>query len=104
MRYTHPTGSVYFYNAKLHLITPSDIEFDLDARDEVTRLREEYLAAVRDDATMARVGDVLEMDVVVRLGDCEEEHELFFLHHSKKRHIVVGEDGEYSPFYFNSFV
>lgn len=75
------------------------MEFDKEARKEVLRLWEELLEIAYEDGLMGpHRGSVIPEDaeMVVRLGESDEDHLMWFMSHKRMEHInVLEEDGEY---------
>jgi len=99
-KYVHVSGSVYFYNTKLRLVTEDDVEFDMHARREVVKVRRGVLNALELDGLLrASMGGEAcipeDAEMIVRLdeGD-EEDHVVFFMSHSTLKHIVYRDGSE----------
>ncbi|TCD68641.1 hypothetical protein EIP91_010296 [Steccherinum ochraceum] len=90
-KYTHISGDVYFYHDTLRLITETDVETDEYARYTLTRIHQETWASVKEDGLEDVVPEDAEM--VVRLGEHDDDHEVFFLAHRLERFIAFTDNG-----------
>ena len=92
IKYTHICGSRYFYNSKHRIITSSDIEADDRIRKNVIKVRREFLELLEEEDIL-HPEDVARLDMVVQLGDTDEEDKMFFLDHVRMQYLAVTDEG-----------